>query len=70
VWDMQRRPAGIIMGGNGINGCLNITYAQPLERLLNDIRAEGFNVSVFFSSLSTFLFFKWFINVSVLQVAY
>ncbi|KAL7781939.1 hypothetical protein V8C37DRAFT_398062 [Trichoderma ceciliae] len=46
IWDMEQRPAGILMAGNGINGLNDVTYAQPLERLLADIRAQGFEVSV------------------------
>lgn len=50
VWDIQtRRPAAIIMAG--VHGPLpygnnDVTYAQPLERLLDDIRGYGFDVSL------------------------
>ncbi|KAM0264321.1 hypothetical protein ACHAQJ_000811 [Trichoderma viride] len=46
VWDMEGRPAGIIMAGGGMNQVNDVTYAQPLERLLADIRAHGFEVSL------------------------
>ncbi|KAL7907898.1 hypothetical protein GGI35DRAFT_486864 [Trichoderma velutinum] len=44
VWDTERRPAGIIVAGAGQNGRNDITYAQPLERLLADIKTCGFEV--------------------------
>ncbi|PTB40189.1 hypothetical protein M441DRAFT_70020 [Trichoderma asperellum CBS 433.97] len=49
VWDMERRPAGIIMAGvhhPAPNGNDDVTYAQPLERLLGDIKDHGFDVSL------------------------
>lgn len=46
VWDMEGRPAGIVMAGNGINGMNDVTYASPLERLLADIKSHGFEVSL------------------------
>ncbi|KAM0484292.1 hypothetical protein ACHAPX_001712 [Trichoderma viride] len=46
VWDMKGRPAGIIMAGHSVNGLNDITYAQPLERLIKDIKAHGFDVSL------------------------
>lgn len=46
VWDMKERPAGILMAGNGMNKINDITYAQPLERLLADIPPHGFDVSL------------------------
>ncbi|PTB64844.1 hypothetical protein BBK36DRAFT_1170516 [Trichoderma citrinoviride] len=46
VWDMDGRPAGIIMAGNGINRINDVTYASPLERLLADIKSHGFDVSL------------------------
>ncbi|RFU79633.1 hypothetical protein TARUN_2606 [Trichoderma arundinaceum] len=46
IWDMAQRVAGIVMAGGGINGVNDVTYAQPVERLLADIRAHGFNVSL------------------------
>ncbi|KAK0758066.1 hypothetical protein N5P37_009364 [Trichoderma harzianum] len=49
IWDMQGRPAGIITAGSSgsqsaIDG--HITYVQPLERLLKDIRLDGFDVEL------------------------
>ncbi|EHK18414.1 uncharacterized protein TRIVIDRAFT_68435 [Trichoderma virens Gv29-8] len=47
IWDMQGRPAGIITAGNSAYAMWShITYAQPLERLLTDIRSHGFDVSL------------------------
>ncbi|KAM0513892.1 hypothetical protein ACHAPE_007245 [Trichoderma viride] len=50
VWDIQtRRPAAIIMAGvhgPAQNGGNDVTYAQPLERLLGDIRNRGFDVAL------------------------
>ncbi|RFU77549.1 hypothetical protein TARUN_4699 [Trichoderma arundinaceum] len=46
VWDMERRPAGIIGAGCNMNGMNDITYAQPLERLIRDIKAHTFDVSL------------------------
>ncbi|UKZ68627.1 uncharacterized protein TrAtP1_009652 [Trichoderma atroviride] len=46
IWDMDGRIAGILMAGAGINGLNDVTYAQPFERLLTDIRAHGFEVSL------------------------
>lgn len=46
---MERRPAGIIMAGvhhPALNGNDDVTYAQPLERLLGDIKDYGFDVSL------------------------
>jgi hypothetical protein len=34
------------MAGGGMNGLNDVTYAQPLERLLADIRDHGFDVSL------------------------
>ncbi|EHK18415.1 uncharacterized protein TRIVIDRAFT_225726 [Trichoderma virens Gv29-8] len=46
IWDMQRRPAGMMTAGNGMNNQYDITYAQPLERIIADIRSRGFDVSL------------------------
>lgn len=46
IWDMQRRPVGILTAGNGWNRSNDVTYAQPLERLLTDIQDHGFDVSL------------------------
>ncbi|KAL6890960.1 hypothetical protein GGI43DRAFT_430508 [Trichoderma evansii] len=46
IWDINKRVAGILGGGDGINQLNDITYAQPLERLLEDIRSHGFDVSL------------------------
>lgn len=46
IWDTERRVAGILMAGCGINGVNDVTYAQPLEGLLADIRSHGFDVSL------------------------
>lgn len=50
VWDIQtQRPAAIIMAGGrspAQNAGNDVTYAQPLERLLGDIREYGFEVSL------------------------
>lgn len=46
IWDMEQRPAGIIMAGSGRDNVYDVTYAQPLERLLADIRSCGFDVSL------------------------
>ncbi|KAL6695667.1 hypothetical protein J3F84DRAFT_408678 [Trichoderma pleuroticola] len=49
VWDMQGRPAGILTAGSGFQHKMvtHVTYAQPLERLLKDIRSDGFDVEIF-----------------------
>ncbi|KAL7908189.1 hypothetical protein GGI35DRAFT_469939 [Trichoderma velutinum] len=46
IWDMQGRPAGILTAGSGFQqgSASHITYVQPLERLLMDIRSDGFDV--------------------------
>ncbi|PON22955.1 hypothetical protein TGAM01_v208210 [Trichoderma gamsii] len=50
VWDIHtQRPAAIIMAGvhsPAQNGGNDVTYAQPLERLLGDIGQYGFDVSL------------------------
>ncbi|PNP41677.1 hypothetical protein THARTR1_11218 [Trichoderma harzianum] len=48
VWDMQGRPAGILTAGSGFQHKMatHVTYAQPLERLLKDIRSDGFDVEL------------------------
>ncbi|KAL7921498.1 hypothetical protein ACQKWADRAFT_295224 [Trichoderma austrokoningii] len=47
IWDMDGRIAGILMGGNnGQNGLNDVTYAQPFERLLANIRGCVFDVSL------------------------
>lgn len=50
IWDLQtQRPAGIIMAGvhhPAPNGNDDVTYAQPLEHLLGDIKGHGFDVSL------------------------
>lgn len=47
IWDMDERVAGILMeGSNGGNELDDITYSQPMERLLDDIRFHGFDVSL------------------------
>ncbi|KAL7903754.1 hypothetical protein GGI35DRAFT_472888 [Trichoderma velutinum] len=39
VWDMNQRPAGIIMGGINFNRLNDVTYAQPLGLILEDIES-------------------------------
>ncbi|UKZ83890.1 hypothetical protein TrVFT333_011705 [Trichoderma virens FT-333] len=46
VWDMKRRPAGILSASASQNRLNDITYVQPLERLLADIKSCGFEVSL------------------------
>ena len=48
IWDMKGRPAGILMAGNGsgLDDMHDVTYATPLELLLEDIRSHGFDVSL------------------------
>ncbi|PON20808.1 hypothetical protein TGAM01_v210316 [Trichoderma gamsii] len=46
ILDAERRVAGILTAGCGINGINNVTYAQPVERLLADIRAHGYDVEL------------------------
>lgn len=48
IWDMQGRPAGILTTASGFQHRMvsHITYAQPLERLLKDIKSEGFDVEL------------------------
>ncbi|KAL7895585.1 hypothetical protein HDV63DRAFT_411991 [Trichoderma sp. SZMC 28014] len=50
VWDIQtQRPAAIIMAGGRspeVTTVNDVTYAQPLERLLGDIREYSFDVEL------------------------
>ncbi|KAK1237853.1 hypothetical protein MKX08_002432 [Trichoderma sp. CBMAI-0020] len=46
ILDAGRRVAGILTAGCGMNGSNTVTYAQPVERLLEDIRAHGYDVSL------------------------
>lgn len=46
LWDKERRVAGILTAGCGNNKVSDVTYAQPVESLLADIRAHGFDVSL------------------------
>ncbi|KKO98369.1 hypothetical protein THAR02_09525 [Trichoderma harzianum] len=47
VWDMERRPAGMITAGSGSpEQVYDITYAQPLEGILEDMKSCGYDVSV------------------------
>lgn len=46
VWDMKRRPAGIITAGHEKNELDDVTHAQPLERLIQDIKTHGFDISL------------------------
>ncbi|KAM0510841.1 hypothetical protein ACHAPE_010467 [Trichoderma viride] len=46
ILDAERRVAGILTAGCGINGINNVTYAQPADRLLADIRAHGYDVEL------------------------
>lgn len=46
IWDAKRRVAGILTAGCGIDGFNDVTYAQPVERLLADIRTHGYDVSL------------------------
>ncbi|UKZ77374.1 hypothetical protein TrVFT333_005094 [Trichoderma virens FT-333] len=46
VWDLQQRPAGIVTAGASQNEWNDVTYAQPLERVLKDITSCGFDVSL------------------------
>ncbi|KAH7321334.1 hypothetical protein B0I35DRAFT_501489 [Stachybotrys elegans] len=44
VWDLDGRIAGMITGGHRDLGELDVTYATPFERLLQDIRNHGLDV--------------------------
>ncbi|KAI9898129.1 hypothetical protein N3K66_006489 [Trichothecium roseum] len=46
VWDTERRLGGIITSGDHNDTGTDVTYATPMERLLQDIRARGYNVEV------------------------
>lgn len=47
VWDMERRPAGMITAGSGSSEQVyDITYAQPLEGILDDMNSCGYDVSL------------------------
>lgn len=46
LWDRERRVAGILTTGCGNKKVNDVTYAQPMENLLVDIRAHGFDVSL------------------------
>lgn len=46
VWDAERRLGGIITSGNRNDTGTDVTYVTPMERLLQDIRARGYNVEV------------------------
>ncbi|KAL7951501.1 hypothetical protein V8C42DRAFT_304258 [Trichoderma barbatum] len=46
IWDLNKRPAGMLTAGASKNQLNDVTYAQPLERLLKDIKSCGFEVSL------------------------
>lgn len=48
IWDLDGRIAGLLTaGGLSQEGSrCDMTYAQPMERLLEDIRSKGFDVSL------------------------
>ncbi|KAL7962089.1 hypothetical protein V8C34DRAFT_326655 [Trichoderma compactum] len=47
VWDMKQRPAGIITAGSSFfRQVYDVTYAQPLEGILADIKSCGYEVSL------------------------
>ncbi|KAL7908696.1 hypothetical protein GGI35DRAFT_493694 [Trichoderma velutinum] len=47
VWDMELRPAGMITAGSKFfEGAYDVTYGQPLERILADIKSCGYEVSL------------------------
>ncbi|KAM0470378.1 hypothetical protein ACHAPX_009998 [Trichoderma viride] len=48
IWDLDGRVAGLLTAGacNQETSGVDTTYAQPMERLIEDIRAQGFNVSL------------------------
>ncbi|GJC89372.1 hypothetical protein ColLi_12210 [Colletotrichum liriopes] len=47
VWDVQGRIGGMITGGNSANGAaMDVTYATPMEWILEDMKACGLNVNI------------------------
>ncbi|CAI6090523.1 unnamed protein product, partial [Clonostachys chloroleuca] len=47
VWDMPGRIAGILTGGPTNRGVNDVTYAAPIEWILDDIRIQtGFEVEL------------------------
>ncbi|KAL6794960.1 hypothetical protein GGI42DRAFT_131857 [Trichoderma sp. SZMC 28013] len=47
VWDMEHRPAGIITAGSSFfRQVYDVTYAQPLEGILTDIKSCDYEVSL------------------------
>lgn len=46
VWDLDGRIGGILTGGSGNGVTVDVTYATPMERIMQDIKACGFNVRV------------------------
>ncbi|KAH7170105.1 hypothetical protein EDB81DRAFT_837107 [Dactylonectria macrodidyma] len=48
VWDSEGRVGGMLTGGNGSgsNGAFDISYATPMEWLLDDIKAHGYDVEL------------------------
>ncbi|KAI9166364.1 hypothetical protein HJFPF1_02464 [Paramyrothecium foliicola] len=46
IWDMNQRIGGMITAGVGARSGIEVTYATPMELLLEDIRSFGFNVEI------------------------
>lgn len=48
VWDLEGRIGGMLFGGNGSarNGAFDISYATPMEWLLDYIKAHGYDVEL------------------------
>lgn len=48
VWDIEKRIGGMMTAGlvNNYGGPMDVTYATPMERLLEDIKSRGFDVSL------------------------
>lgn len=48
VWDLEGRVGGMLTGGNGSGstGAFDISYATPMEWLLDDIKAHGYDVEL------------------------
>ncbi|KAF4465762.1 hypothetical protein FALBO_7396 [Fusarium albosuccineum] len=48
VWDIKRRVGGMLTGGSGrkSNGAFDTSYATPIEWLLDDIKAHGYDVEL------------------------
>ncbi|KAH7171509.1 hypothetical protein EDB81DRAFT_837954 [Dactylonectria macrodidyma] len=48
VWDRNGRIGGMLAGGSGSgsNGAFDVSYATPMEWLLDDIKAHGYDVEL------------------------